>query len=45
MADLTDTEIRQRVRERYAAAATAVATNTAGGCCGADAFAGCGSDT
>jgi arsenite methyltransferase len=44
MADLTDTEIRQRVRERYAAAATAVATNTAGGCCGADAFAGCGSD-
>jgi arsenite methyltransferase len=42
MADLTDTEIRERVRERYAAAATAVATNP--GCCGSDAFAGCGSD-
>jgi arsenite methyltransferase len=45
MAELTDTDIRERVRERYAAAATAVATNTASGCCGgADAFAGCGPD-
>jgi arsenite methyltransferase len=46
MAELTDTHIRDRVRERYAAAATAVATNTASGCCGgaAEAFAGCGPD-
>jgi arsenite methyltransferase len=40
MAELTDTDIRERVRERYAAAATAVATNTASGCCGTEA--GCG---
>ena len=45
MAELTDTDIREQVRERYAAAATAVATNTQSGCCGArDAIAGCGSD-
>ena len=45
MAELTDTDIREHVRERYAAAATAVATNTAAGCCGgADTFAGCGQD-
>jgi arsenite methyltransferase len=45
MAELTDTDIREQVRERYAAAATAVATNTASGCCGsAEAFAGCGPD-
>jgi arsenite methyltransferase len=45
MADLTDTDIRQHVRERYAAAATAVAENTASGCCGAEAaIAGCGPD-
>jgi arsenite methyltransferase len=41
MAELTDTDIRERVRERYAAAATAVATNeTSSGCCGGEA--GCG---
>jgi arsenite methyltransferase len=41
MADLTDTDIRERVRERYAAAADAVATNHASsGCCGGEA--GCG---
>ena len=35
MADLTDTTtIRESVRERYAAAAKAVAENTATGCCG-----------
>jgi arsenite methyltransferase len=35
MAELTDTTtIRERVRERYAAAAKAVAENTAEGCCG-----------
>ena len=45
MAELTDTDIRERVRERYAAAATAVAESTAGGCCGApEAIAGCGPD-
>ena len=45
MAELTDTDIRESVRQRYAAAATAVATNTSAGCCGAaDAFAGCGPD-
>jgi arsenite methyltransferase len=42
MAELTDTEIRERVRERYAAAATAVANQTASGCCGGPAEAGCG---
>jgi arsenite methyltransferase len=41
MAQLTDTDIREKVRERYAAAATAVATNQASsGCCGGEA--GCG---
>jgi arsenite methyltransferase len=41
MAELTDTDIREKVRERYAAAATAVATNeTSSGCCGGEA--GCG---
>ena len=45
MAELTDTDIRERVRERYAAAATAVTESTAGGCCGAlAAIEGCGSD-
>jgi len=42
MADLTDTDVRDRVRERYAAAATA-ASNAEPGCCGS-AFAGCGQD-
>ncbi len=45
MAGMTDTDIREQVRERYAAAATAVATNTGSGCCGArTAIAGCGPD-
>ena len=42
MAELTGTEIRDRVRERYAAAATAAATADSG-CC-RSAFAGCGQD-
>jgi arsenite methyltransferase len=42
MAELTDTDIREKVRERYAAAATAVADHTASGCCGGLAEAGCG---
>ena len=38
-------EVREKVRERYAAAATAVAESTAPGCCGAEAaIAGCGPD-
>ena len=41
MAELTDTDIRDRVRERYAAAATAAAAEP--GCCGS-AFASCGQD-
>ncbi len=45
MAELTDTDIREQVRERYAAAATAVAESTGSGCCGAPAaIAGCGPD-
>ena len=41
MAELSDTDIREQVRERYAVAASAVATNqTSSGCCGAGA--GCG---
>jgi SAM-dependent methyltransferase len=45
MAELTDNEIRERVRERYAAAATAVAETTSSGCCGAPAaIDGCGPD-
>ena len=45
MAELTDTDIREKVRERYAAAATAVAESTGAGCCGAPAaIAGCGPD-
>jgi arsenite methyltransferase len=45
MAELTDTDIRDKVRERYAAAATAVADSTGSGCCGAPAaIAGCGPD-
>jgi arsenite methyltransferase len=40
MAELTDTDIRERVRDRYAAAATAVANQTSSGCCGGEA--GCG---
>src|SRR5918996_404412 len=43
MAELTETDIRERVRERYAAAASAVAGDTSSGCCGsAAAEAGCG---
>ena len=45
MAELTDTDIRERVRERYAAAATAASESTGAGCCGAPAaIAGCGPD-
>lgn len=45
MAELTDINIRERVRERYAAAATAVAESTGSGCCGAPAaIARCGPD-
>ena len=45
MAELTETQIRERVRERYAAAATAVATDRSSGCCGAaSAYSGCGPD-
>jgi arsenite methyltransferase len=45
MAELTDTDIRDKVRERYAAAATVVAENTSSGCCGAAAaIDGCGPD-
>jgi arsenite methyltransferase len=45
MAELTDTDIRERVRDRYAAAATAVAESKGSGCCGAPAaIAGCGPD-
>jgi arsenite methyltransferase len=40
MAELTDTEIRDKVRERYATAATAAAERTSSGCCGGEA--GCG---
>jgi arsenite methyltransferase len=43
MAELTDTDLRERVRERYAAAATAAATHAGSGCCGS-AFADCGQD-
>jgi arsenite methyltransferase len=43
MSTTSDTEIREKVRERYAAAATAVANQTSSGCCsGAVAEAGCG---
>jgi arsenite methyltransferase len=42
MAELTDTDIREKVRERYAAAATAVAEGTGSDCCGTTA--GCGPD-
>lgn len=42
MAELTDSDIRETVRERYAAAATAVADKTSSGCCGGPAEAGCG---
>ena len=45
MAELTDTDIREHVRERYAAAATAVAESAGSGCCGSPAaIAGCGPD-
>ena len=33
MAEMTDTDIREQVRKRYAAAASAVADQTASGCC------------
>jgi arsenite methyltransferase len=43
MAELTETDIRERVRERYAAAAAAVANETASGCCGSPSGEpGCG---
>ncbi len=38
MPQLTDTDIREQVRDRYAAAAKAVKEATSKGCCGADAF-------
>jgi arsenite methyltransferase len=42
MAELTDTEIREKVRERYAGAATAAAGQASPGCCSsATAGAGC----
>jgi arsenite methyltransferase len=45
MAELTDTDVREKVRKRYAAAATAVADGTSSGCCGArSAIDGCGAD-
>src|ERR671930_438316 len=45
MAELIETDIREKVRERYAAAATAVAESTSSGCCGAPAaIDGCGPD-
>jgi arsenite methyltransferase len=45
MAEMTDTDVREKVRERYAAAATAVAESTSSGCCGAPAaIDGCGPD-
>src|SRR5688500_2213851 len=42
MTNASDTEIRERVRERYAAAATAVKDATSNCCCGGEA--GCVSD-
>jgi arsenite methyltransferase len=43
MPDVTDNDIRERVRDRYAAAATAVKEATSTGCCGGAADeAGCG---
>jgi arsenite methyltransferase len=42
MTNPSDTEIRERVRERYAAAATAVKDATSNGCCGGEG--GCVSD-
>jgi arsenite methyltransferase len=42
MSTTSETDIREKVRERYAAAATAVANHTASGCCGGPAEAGCG---
>jgi arsenite methyltransferase len=42
MAELTDTDIREQVRDRYAAAAKAVQETTSSGCCGSAAGeAGC----
>ena len=40
MTNPSDTEIRERVRERYAAAATAVKGATSDGCCGGEADCG-----
>jgi arsenite methyltransferase len=40
MAQLTDTDVREKVRDRYAAAARAVKDATTTGCCGGEA--GCG---
>jgi arsenite methyltransferase len=42
MAELTETDIREQVRDRYAAAARAVKDVTSSGCCGGEA--GCVSD-
>jgi arsenite methyltransferase len=38
MAELTDTDIRNKVRERYAAAATAAKDATSRGCCASSAY-------
>jgi arsenite methyltransferase len=38
MAELTDTDIRENVRERYAAAATAAKDATSRGCCASSAY-------
>jgi arsenite methyltransferase len=40
---MTSTDIRETVRERYAAAARTAATEQAGGCCGSSATSSCGS--
>ena len=37
MAELTDTDIREQVRDRYAVAAAAVKEATSSGCCGGEA--------
>ena len=40
MAELTHTDIRERVRERYAAAANAAKDATSRGCCASSAYTG-----
>jgi len=45
MAEMTGTDIREKVRERYAAAASSVAESTSSGCCGSpEAIDCCGPD-